>query len=123
MTYFTKLLKAFGLVSLLVLSACATNNKLYYWGDYEPIIYDMYANPGAADPQTQIEKLSSTIQQAQNQDKQIAPGIYAHLGMIYAQVGDMGLAKEALNEEKALYPESAAFIDGMFSRMEKGKQP
>lgn len=89
---------------------------MYYWGDYEQVIYDMYINPGEADPVTQIEKLTATIQKAQSQDMPIPPGLYAHLAMMYAKDGNPGLAKEALNEEKNNFPESATFVDGLIAR-------
>jgi len=107
------------LMALMFLGGCATQKSLYYWGAYEPIIYDMYINPGKADTSTQIEKLTATIQRAQNQDMQVPPGLYAHLGMMYAEEGSPGLALEAFNEEKTLYPESATFIDGMLERARK----
>ncbi|OZG72931.1 DUF4810 domain-containing protein [Hahella sp. CCB-MM4] len=113
-------IKASAVIVLLLLSGCATQKPLYYWGDYEPVIYDMYNNPGEADTSAQIEKLTATIQRAQSQDMQVPPGLYAHLGMIYAEDGSPELAVEALNEEKALYPESATFIDGMLERARKG---
>lgn len=107
---------ALGLAAVFAVTGCATQKNLYYWGEYEPIIYDMYVNPGEADPQTQIEKLTRTIQRAQNSDLQVAPGLYAHLGMIYAQVGDVGMAKEAFSEEVKLYPEAKTFVDGILNR-------
>lgn len=102
--------------ALLSLAGCATNKSLYYWGDYQPVVYDMYVNPGKADPQTQIEKLTSTIQKAQSLDKKVPPGLYAHLGMLYAREGSPAQAREAFNEEKAHFPESTTFIDGLESR-------
>lgn len=99
-----------------LLTGCATQKPLYYWGEYEALLLDIYASPGDADPNTQIEKLTSTIQRAQNQNLQVAPGVYAHLGMVYAQQGNPGMAAEALRTEKQLYPESADFIDGLLKR-------
>lgn len=101
---------------LWLLAGCASNKNLYYWGHYEPLIYDMYVKPGKADPGTQIEKLTGDIQKAQGRDKTIPPGVYAHLGFMYAIQGNLGRAEEAFNEEKALYPESVVFIDGMMDR-------
>ncbi|WP_020410529.1 DUF4810 domain-containing protein [Hahella ganghwensis] len=104
------------LMALSLLVGCATQQSLYYWGEYEPLIYDMYNNPGEAVPSVQIEKLTRTIQQAQSQDMQVPPGLYAHLGMMYAEEGNPSLAVEAFELEKKLYPESTAFIDGMLER-------
>jgi hypothetical protein len=107
-------------IMLALMSGCASQKSLYYWGEYEKVILDMYTAPGSADTYTQIEKLTRTIQQAQAQGRSIPPGLHAHLGMIYAKHGDPGLAIEAFEEEKRLYPESSVFIDGMLSRAKKG---
>jgi len=106
------------LLSLLVVSlaACASKTTRYHWGHYEGIIYNIYEKPGSIDTQTQIIKLSEDIQQAESKGKKVPPGVYAHLGMAYASQGDAASAKAALLEEKALFPASATFIDGILSR-------
>jgi len=109
-------------LAVLVITGCTSSKSLYYWGSYEPILLDMYTAPGEADTLTQIEKLTNTIQRAQSQGMQVPPGLYAHLGMVYAQAGNPGLAIEAFNEEKNRYPESAHFIDGMLERAKSGAQ-
>ncbi|MFV0438248.1 MAG: DUF4810 domain-containing protein [Desulfopila sp.] len=104
------------LFALMLLGGCAPKQSIYYWGEYEEVIHDMYTSPGKADPATQIEKLTATIQQAQSEGKPVPPGLYAHLGMIYAKDGNSTLAREAFNEEKLHFPESAIFIDGLLVR-------
>lgn len=106
------------LLALLVLTAsgCATRSDHYYWGHYEPLIYAMYLRPGTADAPTQIDKLTADIEQANSLGKPVPPGVYAHLGFMYAIAGKMGNAEEAFNREKALYPEATVLIDGMMQR-------
>ena len=100
----------------LLAQGCATKANLYYWGDYQDIVYDIYLNPGEADSVTQIYKLNQTIEQAENKGMKVPPGVFAHLGMVHAQSGNPGLAKASLLQEKALYPESSVFIDGLLTR-------
>ena len=102
-----------------VLTGCATQSGLYHWGNYEQIIYNMYINPGSADPRTQIQALSVDIQEAENHGKKVAPGVYAHLGMMYAMLGDGGDAMAAFEMEKKLYPESSHLVDGMIERAKR----
>lgn len=105
---------------VLLLTGCATNQKeMYYWGEYEQLIRAAYVEPGSADPQTQIEKLSADIQKGESLGKKVAPGIYAHLGFLYAVQGKNSQSKASFLEEKSLYPESAVFIDGMLNRTKK----
>ena len=110
------------LAACLLMGACESTSSLYYWGDYEQLVYDMYNRPGKAPPELQIDKLTSDIEQAQNSGKRVAPGIHAHLGMMYAAIGNMAAAEVAFNNEKALYPESATLLDGMLQRAYNAKQ-
>lgn len=109
-------LKAALVTTCIVLSACETTSNLYYWGSYERLLYDMYNKPGAAPAELQIDALSTDIEKAENSGQKVAPGIHAHLGLMYASVGNMAAAEAAFNNEKRLYPESATLLDGMLQR-------
>lgn len=106
----------------LFFTACETTQSLYYWGDYENLVYDMYNKPGKAPPELQIDKLTQDIEQAESSGRKIAPGIHAHLGMMYAAAGNMAAAEAAFNNEKRLYPESATLLDGMLQRAYENKK-
>ena len=94
-------------------------SSIFYWGDYEDMIYKMYAQPGSVNAQIQIQTLTRDIQQAANVNKKLAPGVYAHLGMMHAMQGNLLDALDALNMEKKLYPESSILIDGMIERAQQ----
>jgi len=98
-------------------SGCVTPPKdHYYWGNYQPLILAMYVEPGSVDSFTQIAKLTEDLQQAEANGQAIPPGLYAHLGMMYAINGDVSLSEEAFQRERDLFPEAAVFIDGMKAR-------
>lgn len=104
----------------LLLSGCANKpNNLYYWGNYQSVIYDMYIEPDRADTLTQQAKLTEDIEQADNNGQKVAPGIYAHLGFIQAALGETDRAKASFEMEKTLYPESSVFIDGILQGSNK----
>ena len=106
-----------------LLAACeTTSSSLYYWGDYEQLLYDMYNKPGNALPEMQIDQLSADIERAQHEGKNIAPGVHAHLGLMYASIGNMPAAEAAFNNEKRLFPESAILLDGMLQRAHQARQ-
>lgn len=108
--------------SLWLLSGCAKSaNEMYYWGEYEQLIHDMYVEPGKADAVMQIEKLTADIQKAESEGKQVPPGLYAHLGLMYISQGKTVQGEAALLEEKKLYPESRVFIQGLIERASKEK--
>jgi len=107
----------------LILAGCiSTPQNTYYWGNYEKVLHDMYVKPGEATPQVQITTLTTDIQQAENQGKPIAPGVYAHLGLMYSIEGNVGAAEDAFNQEKALYPDSTVLIDGMLARVKNNNK-
>jgi len=110
------------LAMCLFFTACETTQPLYYWGDYENLVYEMYNKPGKAPPELQIDKLSQDVEEAESSGKKVAPGIHAHLGMMYAAVGNMAAAEAAFNNEKRLYPESATLLDGMLLRAYENKK-
>ena len=103
-------------IAALFFSGCASNNTQYYWGEYENLIYLSHHNPDEVPPSAQIEQLQADIEQAILKGKPIPPGVYAHLGLMYAANGDKALALASLTKEKELFPESTKFIDGLIKR-------
>lgn len=115
------LIIAFMGIGLAALSGCATNKTQYYWGEYENLVYQTHIKPEEASPFIQIEKLQADIQKAEAANQSIPPGLYAHLGLMYAANGDKSLALDSLNKEKELFPESTQFIDGLINRSVNNK--
>ncbi len=105
-------------VACLAAGCAPKNTSIYHWGNYEGVIHDMYVNPGEAPAQIQIDKISQDIQQSQAQGKRVAPGLYAHLGMMYAAEGQAAQAQEALLKEKQLYPESTVLVDTLLKNQQ-----
>ncbi len=101
------------------LGGCVTNQEMYYWGEYESIVRQSYVELGVMDTQTQIEQLNTDLQKTEAAGKKIAPGIYAHLGMLYAEQGKYTQSRVALLQEKILFPEAGVLIDGMLNRVDK----
>jgi hypothetical protein len=97
---------------------CAQGHALYRWGAYEQVLYDMYEKPGTADPGTQAAKLREDVARTEAEGQRVAPGVHAHLGYIYYLQGNAAAAQQEFLKERDLFPESAAFIDGMLRRME-----
>lgn len=111
----------FSIVALLVITGCANNQQTYYWGNYEQLVYNSFKNPEQADPATQLEKLQKDISIAATKGKPVPPGVYAHMGMLYASLGKAEEAKASLKQEASLYPESSQFMNVLLNNMEKGQ--
>ena len=107
------------IILCLSLFGCSTTKLLYYWDEYEDLIYDMYVNPGKADPGVQIVKLTEDIEKTHAQGLRVPPGTHAHLGYMHYLQGNLGVARYEFKEEKRLFPESKTFIDGLLERMDK----
>ncbi len=103
----------------LGLAGCAGTPDQYYWGEYESILYKIYQQPGSVTEEQQISLLETDIEQAENRGKPVPPGIYLHLGMVYASLGMMSDAMAAFASEQEIYPESRPFIEGMLERAEQ----
>ncbi|MCC7406646.1 MAG: DUF4810 domain-containing protein [Phycisphaeraceae bacterium] len=109
-------------VSAGLLTGCQTT--LYDWGSYQQSVWKTYAPPSGdgADVGKQIDKLAKEIHETEAKAKpgkppRVPPGKYAHLGYLYAMQGDQISARQNLEAEKRLYPESTRFIDGLIARM------
>lgn len=103
-------------IAVILCVGCASSSNLYYWGEYEKLVYEMYNKPGSATPEVQIDKLTRDIQQADSRGIPIPPGIFAHLGFMYATVGNQNDAIASFNEEKERFPESHVLVNGMMLR-------
>lgn len=108
--------RIFSGVFVLLLAGCQTARPLYYWGHYEPLTYQSYANPGKATPEIQIAQLEEDIQKAAAAHLPVSPGLHAHLGYLYYQLGKLDLAQREFETEKTLFPESGPFIDRLLKQ-------
>ncbi|MGC7559239.1 DUF4810 domain-containing protein [Pasteurella sp. PK-2025] len=110
-------MKLVGLFSAIcVLTACHSPQGLYYWGNYNDVIYHYYEKPGEFDKQE--ASLVKIIEKAKTLNKQVGPGIYGQLGLVQLKQGKAAEAQASFEQEQALYPESTAFIQFL-----QGKKP
>jgi len=94
----------------VLLAACSSpkDRNLYYWGGYSDVVYDYYNEEG--DFAKQEDALKQIITQAKAHNKPVAPGVYAHLGLVLLKQGKQAEANMAFQEEQHLYPESTTFM-------------
>lgn len=91
-------------------SACAHDKRTYHWSHYQELLYRMYKDPGAAQPEVQIAKLTQDIDEAQRKGKPIPPGVHVHLGYMHYMAGHPDPALKSFEREQQLYPESKEFV-------------
>lgn len=103
--------KLLGIFAIIALSGCSTAPKpLYNWDGYQKTVYQYYQQTETS-PQQQIEVLKKNIELNKTQGTAVPPGLHAHLGLLYSSTGAIDLAMAEFNTEKALFPESANYMD------------
>ncbi|MDP2561591.1 DUF4810 domain-containing protein [Psychrobium sp. 1_MG-2023] len=100
----------FAAVIITAVSGCKTIEPQYYYGQYNNAVYSYFKAEDVTVEQ-QISVLQAVIDTAAAKNKAIAPGIHAHLGMLYFETGNNTLGVEHFEQEKRLFPESAHYIN------------
>ncbi|KUY79990.1 hypothetical protein WI25_00735 [Burkholderia cepacia] len=100
----------------MLLAGCAapTTPPLYQWSGYQPQVYEYFK--GQSSPQQQIDALEKALQEIRAKGNKPPPGFHAHLGMLYASVGNGQQATQSFEAEKALFPESASYMDFLMKK-------
>ena len=104
---------------LVFVSACASNNANYYWGDYEATLYEKYQSADGMTPQEELARLLLVVEKAQASGKKIGPGVNLHIAMLYAQAGSLDAAQQFVKAEEALYPMSRQFTKSIFKKVKE----
>lgn len=104
--------KIFALVLVCAaMTGCqSTKEPLYYYGEYNTAVYEFLKADGVTVEQ-QITMLEQVIKDAANKNKTVAPGLHAHLGMLYFNSGNAMLGASHFEIEKKLFPESTQYLD------------
>lgn len=108
---------AFLLLALSVtIVGCAQKPQTQYeWEGYQQSIYSYFV-PSKHDAQAQIATLEKTIETAQAKGSRAAPGLHAHLALLYFNVGRNEEGVGHLVTEKQLFPESTEFVNFMIEK-------
>ena len=91
---------------------------MYRWGSYQSEVYEYLKNDGASYTE-QIAALERDLEKTRSANRQLPPGYQAHLGMLYAHVGNYDKMAEYFAAEKALFPESGPFMDFLLKSAKK----
>ena len=112
------------LLVALGLGGCQNAVKpIYYWGNYENLLYQTYSKPENAGPAEQAAKLEEDLTKAAAKNLSPNPGLHAQLGYAYYQLGRTDAAEKEFVAEKTLFPESTVFIDRMLAKLKGAKTP
>lgn len=102
-----------------MLTACATSQKpLYQWANYQGQLYQ-YFQAGSGSPGEQIAMLEAQIQKNKVAGESTPPGLHGHLALLYSKMGNDVAARQHLEAERTLFPESATYIDFLLKNAAK----
>ncbi|PAB31567.1 DUF4810 domain-containing protein [Pseudomonas savastanoi] len=107
---------------LLVAGACLTGcvqqpKTLYQWGSYQPEVYEYFKGESK---EAQVAKLEEDLQKIRSTNATPPPGYHAQLGMLYGSIGKDDQMVQELRTEKALFPESATYMDFLLKNAHAG---
>ena len=117
---FTKLIRFIALLALVsTLGACATKTPpLYSWQGYQANL-DAYFRGTSLSPEAQAQLMETDLQKMTASGLSVPPGYHAHLGLLYAEHGDLDRFEQQVQIEKTLYPESQTFMDFLLRNFKK----
>ncbi|MCT7654341.1 DUF4810 domain-containing protein [Oceanimonas sp. NS1] len=91
------------MVVTALLAGCAGPKTLYHWDGYQSSVYQHYQEDGS-DMDEQVAVLEESIEEAKAKDRIVAPGLHAHLGLLYANSGRGQQAMEQFELENSCFP-------------------
>jgi|GEM_PF-86618 len=106
------------LLAIVLLAGCSATKTMYGWNDYQPEVYAYFQG---ASTDEQIITLEKNLEQFKARDQLAPPGFHAHLGMLFAEAGNMDRAAQEFNTEKRLFPESAPYMDFLLKKKDLHK--
>lgn len=110
---------AFMLFSLI--GCVSAPPTLYGWGSYHVQVYE-YLKGENNGSEAQLAALDEDLQKFDASGQKHPPGLHAHMGLLYASLGNNAEAIHEFETEKALFPESAKYIDFLLSDKRKMKE-
>ncbi len=108
-----------GGLAYLLLAGCAQQKPLYQWEGYQQQVYQYLKGEPK---EQQIEVLEADLQKIKAQDGAVPPGYHAQLGLLYSSLGKDDQMVQQFQTEKALFPESATYMDFLLNNAKKGGQ-
>jgi hypothetical protein len=106
------------LAAVLITGCASKPTTLYDWGAY-PQALAVHLRESGGDAARQASLLEDQLQRAAGAARAAPPGLHAHLALLHTQLGNEALALRHLQAEKALYPESAAYMDFLLKSARK----
>ncbi|RCL26904.1 DUF4810 domain-containing protein [Pseudomonas sp. AFG_SD02_1510_Pfu_092] len=101
----------------ILLAGCNAPKPLYQWESYQPQVYSYLKGDSKEE---QVIALERDLEKIKAKNGAVPPGYHAQLGLLYSSLGKDDQMVQQFRTEKALFPESAAYMDFLLSNATKG---
>ncbi|MFC5694164.1 DUF4810 domain-containing protein [Pseudomonas sp. GCM10022186] len=108
------------LTGSLGLVGCTSTKPLYQWETYQSQVREYFRGESR---EAQVEALERDLQKIRAKGGVVPPGYHAHLGLLYSGIGRDDQMVQQFETEKALFPESAAYMDFLLKNAKQGDRP
>ncbi|QXH56512.1 DUF4810 domain-containing protein [Pseudomonas maumuensis] len=105
------------LLGSVLLAGCNSPKTLYQWESYQPQVYGYLKGDSKEEQATALER---DLEKIKAKNGAVPPGYHAQLGLLYSSLGKDDQMIQQFRTEKALFPESAAYMDFLMSNASKG---
>ncbi|MDH1631579.1 DUF4810 domain-containing protein [Pseudomonas mosselii] len=105
------------LLGSVLLAGCNSPKTLYQWESYQPQVYGYLKGDAKEEQAIALER---DLEKIKAKNGAVPPGYHAQLGLLYSGLGKDDQMIQQFRTEKALFPESAAYMDFLMSNASKG---
>lgn len=105
------------LLGSLLLAGCNMPKPLYQWESYQPQVYEYFNGQSKEEQAIALER---DLEKIKAKNGAVPPGYHAQLGLLYSELGRDDQMVQQFNTEKALFPESTAYMDFLLSNAGQG---
>ncbi|WP_330115663.1 DUF4810 domain-containing protein [Pseudomonas sp. JS3066] len=102
------------------LAGCAGPQPLYQWEGYQTQVREYFKGEPR---EAQVEALEQGLQKIRAKGGAVPPGYHAQLGLLYSSMGRDDQMVQQFETEKALFPESTAYMDFLLDNAGQGGKP
>ncbi len=107
------------LLGSLMVAGCSGPKTLYQWEGYQTQVNQYFKGEAR---EAQVEALEADLQKIRAKNGAVPPGYHAQLGLLYSTLGKDDQMIQAFQTEKALFPESASYMDFLMKNAKGGAQ-
>ncbi|MFJ9990861.1 DUF4810 domain-containing protein [Pseudomonas putida] len=105
------------LLASALLVGCNSQKPLYQWESYQPQVREYFNDQSKEE---QVIALERDLEKIKAKNGAVPPGYHAQLGLLYSSLGKDDQMIQQFRTEKALFPESAAYMDFLMKNATQG---